>query len=193
MATRPVTVNDILDGLCVRICGALSDLTHRGCRSPHRRWWRRSAKASGRRSHLRGCQSRAGGGGDRVAQQFQRVLSADTGAPTRAMPEGRRSRFGPFLPVGRRLRSGVHQGLCLLPVHPSPGQLRPATATGATFRRLEHSNSYVLTPNGQRVTVLYTRISNRLLRPLLAADQPAAAPLPVRQTLKTSTTPWSTI
>lgn len=50
--------------------------------------------------------------------------------------------------------------------------------------RLEHSNTYVLTPDGQRVAVFYTKGHNRLLRPLLAADN-APAPLPVRQALRT--------
>lgn len=50
--------------------------------------------------------------------------------------------------------------------------------------RLEHSNTYVLTPDGQRVAVFFTKVHNRLLRPLLAADKPPA-PLPVRQALRT--------
>ncbi len=50
--------------------------------------------------------------------------------------------------------------------------------------RLEHSNTYVLTPDGQRVAIFYTKVHNRLLRPLLAADRPPA-PLPVRQALRT--------
>jgi hypothetical protein len=49
--------------------------------------------------------------------------------------------------------------------------------------RLEHSNTYVLTDDGQRFAVFYTKVHNRLLRPLLAADQPPA-PLEVRQALK---------
>jgi hypothetical protein len=49
--------------------------------------------------------------------------------------------------------------------------------------RLEHSNTYVLTDDGQRFAVFYTKIHNRLLRPLLAADQPPA-PIEVRQALK---------
>ncbi len=52
------------------------------------------------------------------------------------------------------------------------------------IRRLEHSNSYILTPDGQRVAVFYTKIHNRLLRPLLAANDPPA-PLPLRQALRT--------
>jgi len=52
------------------------------------------------------------------------------------------------------------------------------------IRRLEHSNTYVLTPDGQRFAIFYTKVHNRLLRPLLAADAPPA-PLPVRQALRT--------
>jgi hypothetical protein len=50
--------------------------------------------------------------------------------------------------------------------------------------RLGHSNTYVLTPDGVRVAVFYTKVHDRLLRPLLAADRPPA-PLPVRQALRT--------
>jgi hypothetical protein len=50
--------------------------------------------------------------------------------------------------------------------------------------RLEHSNTYVLTHDGVRVAVFYTKLHDRLLRPLLAADRPPA-PLPVRQALRT--------
>jgi hypothetical protein len=50
--------------------------------------------------------------------------------------------------------------------------------------RLEHSNTYVLTPDGQRVVIFYTKVHNRLLRPLLAADRPPA-PFPIRQALRT--------
>jgi hypothetical protein len=50
--------------------------------------------------------------------------------------------------------------------------------------RLEHSNTYVLTPDGIKVAVFYTKLHDRLLRPLLAADRPPA-PLLVRQALRT--------
>jgi hypothetical protein len=40
------------------------------------------------------------------------------------------------------------------------------------IRRIEHANQYVLTPDGVKVAVFYTKLRNRLLRPLLAADQP---------------------
>ena len=49
--------------------------------------------------------------------------------------------------------------------------------------RLAHSNTYVLTDDGQRFAVFYTKVHNRLLRPLLAADQPPAA-FQVRQALR---------
>ena len=48
--------------------------------------------------------------------------------------------------------------------------------------RLPHSNTYVLTDDGQRFAVFYTKIHNRLLRPLMAADQPPA-PIEVRRAL----------
>jgi hypothetical protein len=42
---------------------------------------------------------------------------------------------------------------------------------------------YVLTDEGQRVAIFYTKLHNRLLRPLLAAHDPPA-PLPLRQALR---------
>ncbi len=48
--------------------------------------------------------------------------------------------------------------------------------------RLEHSNTYVLTDDGQRFAVFYTKVHNRL-RPLMAADQPPAS-LEIRHALK---------
>jgi hypothetical protein len=49
--------------------------------------------------------------------------------------------------------------------------------------RLPHTNTYVLTDEGQPVTIFYTKLHNRLLRPLLAAHDPPA-PLPLRQALR---------
>jgi hypothetical protein len=49
--------------------------------------------------------------------------------------------------------------------------------------KLPQTNTYVLTDDGQRFAVFYTKVHNPLLRPLLAADSPPA-PLPVRQALK---------
>lgn len=52
------------------------------------------------------------------------------------------------------------------------------------IERVPHSNTYVLTEDGQRFAIFYTKLHDRLLRPLMAADQPPA-PLPVRQALRT--------
>jgi predicted MarR family transcription regulator len=52
------------------------------------------------------------------------------------------------------------------------------------IRRIEHTHTYVLTPEGQRVAMFYTKLHNRLLRPLLTADQPQAPP-GLRQALAT--------
>ncbi|WP_238011833.1 hypothetical protein KZZ52_13420 [Dactylosporangium sp. AC04546] len=42
--------------------------------------------------------------------------------------------------------------------------------------RVEHTHTYVLTPDGQRLAIFYTKLHDRLLRPLTAADQPQALP-----------------
>jgi hypothetical protein len=44
------------------------------------------------------------------------------------------------------------------------------------IERLPHTNTYVLANHGLRVAIFYTKVHNRLLRPLLAADQPQAPP-----------------
>jgi hypothetical protein len=44
------------------------------------------------------------------------------------------------------------------------------------IQRLPRTNRYLLTPDGIRVAVFYTKVHNRLLHPLLAADQPQAPP-----------------
>jgi len=51
------------------------------------------------------------------------------------------------------------------------------------IERLPHSNTYTLTDDGQRFAIFYSKVHNRLLRPLLAANQPPA-PLEVRQALR---------
>jgi hypothetical protein len=38
------------------------------------------------------------------------------------------------------------------------------------------TNTYDLTPDGLRVAIFYTKVHDRLLRPLVAADQPPAPP-----------------
>ena len=56
--------------------------------------------------------------------------------------------------------------------------------TNGLIQRREHSNSYNLTADGLRVALFYVKVHNRLLRPLLAADQPPA-PLELRRALAT--------
>lgn len=52
------------------------------------------------------------------------------------------------------------------------------------IERLPHSNTYTLTPDGIRVAVFYSKLQNRLLRPLLDADKPPAPP-DIRRALAT--------
>jgi hypothetical protein len=52
------------------------------------------------------------------------------------------------------------------------------------IERLPRTNTYILTPDGIRVAVFYSKLQNRLLRPLLDADKPPA-PLEVRRALTT--------
>jgi hypothetical protein len=67
----------------------------------------------------------------------------------------------------------------------TPGQmtydLRRLRLAGL-IRRIERTNTYVLTPDGIKFAVFYTKLHNRLLRPLMAADQ-AQAPPELRQAL----------
>jgi predicted MarR family transcription regulator len=52
------------------------------------------------------------------------------------------------------------------------------------LERLEGTHTYRITPAGQRVAIFYTKVHNRLLVPLLAADQPPAPP-ELRRALRT--------
>ena len=67
----------------------------------------------------------------------------------------------------------------------TPGQmtydLRRLRLAGL-IRRIERTNTYVLTTDGIKFAVFYTKLHNRLLRPLMAADQ-AQAPAQLRQAL----------
>jgi hypothetical protein len=70
-------------------------------------------------------------------------------------------------------------------VHHLPGQLRPdPTARQSLIERLPGRNVSRLTPTGQRFAVFYTKLHNRLLRPLMAADR-SPAPRELRQALHT--------
>jgi predicted MarR family transcription regulator len=44
----------------------------------------------------------------------------------------------------------------------------------ALIRRRSRTNTYDLTAEGQRVAISYTKVHDRLLGPLIAADQPPA-------------------
>jgi hypothetical protein len=44
------------------------------------------------------------------------------------------------------------------------------------IRRLPHTSRYVLTADGARIAVFYTKVYNRLLLPLTADDQAQAPP-----------------
>lgn len=44
------------------------------------------------------------------------------------------------------------------------------------IQRIEGTHTYTLTPQGQRIAVFYSKLHQRLLRPLTAADQPQAPP-----------------
>lgn len=50
--------------------------------------------------------------------------------------------------------------------------------------RIPHRNRYRLTDDGLRFAIFYTKVHDRLLRPLLATDKPPA-PLPLRKALHT--------
>ena len=71
----------------------------------------------------------------------------------------------------RALMTGLLHAPC------TPGQmtydLRRLRLAGL-IRRIDQTHRYVLTPDGIKVAVFYTKVHNRLLRPLLAADQPQA-------------------
>ena len=53
--------------------------------------------------------------------------------------------------------------------------------------RVPGKNRYRLTGDGLRFAIFYTKLHDRLLRPLLAADQPPAPP-PLRKALHTINT-----
>jgi len=56
--------------------------------------------------------------------------------------------------------------------------------TNSLITRIPGKNRYRLTGDGLRFAIFYTKVHDRLLRPLLAADQPPA-PLPLRNALHT--------
>jgi len=57
-------------------------------------------------------------------------------------------------------------------------------ARNGLITRIPHRNLYALTPDGLRFAIFYTKVHDRVLRPLMAGDQPQAPP-PLRQALRT--------
>jgi hypothetical protein len=57
-------------------------------------------------------------------------------------------------------------------------------ARNGLIARVPHRNLYTLTPDGLRFAIFYTKVHDRVLRPLMAGDQPQAPP-PLRQALRT--------
>jgi hypothetical protein len=57
-------------------------------------------------------------------------------------------------------------------------------ARNGLITRIPHSNLYALTPDGLRFAIFYTKVHDRLLRPLMASDQPQAPPA-LREALHT--------
>lgn len=53
------------------------------------------------------------------------------------------------------------------------------------IQRVPRTNTYVLTPDGLRVAVFYTKVHARLLRPLIAAADQPPAPVELRRALAT--------
>jgi hypothetical protein len=56
--------------------------------------------------------------------------------------------------------------------------------TNGLITRIPGKNRYRLTDDGLRFAIFYTKLHDRLLRPLLATDWPPAPP-PVRKALRT--------
>ncbi|MGH8992690.1 MAG: hypothetical protein ACRDZ7_14375, partial [Acidimicrobiia bacterium] len=53
------------------------------------------------------------------------------------------------------------------------------------IERIPRTNTYVLTADGARVALFYTKVHGRLLRPLLAAADQPPAPIELRRALAT--------
>ena len=65
-----------------------------------------------------------------------------------------------------------------------PATTSPGSASTGSSSAAPGTNTYDLTPDGQRVAIFYTKVHDRLLRPLIAADSPPA-PIELRRALAT--------
>ena len=89
--------------------------------------------------------------------------------------------------TNRSLRAQVNQLLGVSPGHYTVNQMSYDLArlrAKGLIRRRAGTNTYDLTPDGQRVAIFYTKVHNRLLGPLIAADAPPA-PTELRRALAT--------
>ena len=75
--------------------------------------------------------------------------------------------------TSRSLRAQVSR---LLGAIYTPNQMSYDLARLRLSGLIERTNTYLPTAGGQRVAIFYTKVHNRLLRPLLAADAPPAPP-----------------
>ena len=91
------------------------------------------------------------------------------------------ARARPRLPPGGRSQEVPHQDRYPGPrQHGGPSdrrQLRLARLRlKSLIERVPHTNAYMLTSDGVRVAMLYIKVHNRLLVPLLATNAPPASP-----------------
>jgi hypothetical protein len=109
-----------------------------------------------------------------VAQEFQRVWTAYEGKTSAgALCQTLLAATGFTNKNLRVLIAG------LLGSAYTPGQMTydlRRLRLGGLIRRLPHTNRYTLTDDGIRIAVFYTKVYNRLLVPLTAANQPQAPP-----------------
>ena len=75
----------------------------------------------------------------------------------------------------------------LLGIPYTPGQTSydlVRLARNGLIERVPHRNEYTLTPDGVRFAVFYTKVHDRVLRPLMAGGRPPAPP-PLQDALRT--------
>jgi predicted MarR family transcription regulator len=85
--------------------------------------------------------------------------------------------------TNRSLRAQVSQLLGVVyTVNQMSYDLARLRSNGLIARR-RGTNTYDLTGDGQRVAIFYTKVHNRLLRPLIAADSPPA-PVELRNAMR---------
>jgi hypothetical protein len=66
-----------------------------------------------------------------------------------------------------------------------PSSTRAGTTSNGLIERLPGRNLYRLTPDGLAFAIFYTKVHNRVLRPLLASVVAPQAPPPLKAALRT--------